>query len=214
MRPRRPGASIVRSDVGAKPRQSRDKASQQKQGNRIRSDDVLDWEKHPEKAFLPEEFHWLAIALYRAAGLDAHTVLLPNREFTRFNPDLVSRVFCLISRRRCGSRTSGNLRLRKTPLPSLRPATLATRRRRRTARVGAATGVRPNTLHPPRPVGDRLLRRADPRCRGNIDGDCRRTFTGQTAATLRRLLRQADTPHQQASPEASSASIPKSWKSP
>lgn len=162
-------------------------------------DDVLDWEKLPEKAFSPAEFHWLAIALYRAAGLDAHTVLLPNREFTRFNPDLVSRVFLsdFAAAVRIKNQWQFAAAQNATPLPfgqlpwqhegaagllalAQQQAFIPIPCTRPDQSVIASYGV--------------LTLDAE----GTLTGDCRRTFTGQTAATLRRLLRQADTPHQQA----------------
>lgn len=56
-------------------------------------DDVIDWEKKSSILLTPDEFLWLALSLCRSAGLTAHVVLLPNREFSRFNPAIVSPVF-------------------------------------------------------------------------------------------------------------------------
>lgn len=56
-------------------------------------DDVIDWEKQRDLVLGAEDFMWLALSLCRSAGLDAHAVLLPNREFAHFNPRTVSTVF-------------------------------------------------------------------------------------------------------------------------
>lgn len=56
-------------------------------------DDVLDWEKSPDVFLMPEEFHWLAVSLCQSAGLDAHTVSLPNRQLSRFYRENASPVF-------------------------------------------------------------------------------------------------------------------------
>lgn len=55
--------------------------------------DVLDWEGQPEVRLIPPDFYWLAIGLYQAAGLDAHTILLPDRKLCRFYRENVSPVF-------------------------------------------------------------------------------------------------------------------------
>lgn len=55
--------------------------------------DLLDWESQPEVRLFLNDFYWLAIGLYRAAGLDAHTILLPDRELCRFYRENVSPVF-------------------------------------------------------------------------------------------------------------------------
>src|SRR5687767_7660536 len=56
-------------------------------------DDVINWKKNGETIFGAEDFLWLGLSLCRSAGLTAHVVLLPNREFARFNPNAVSPVF-------------------------------------------------------------------------------------------------------------------------
>lgn len=55
--------------------------------------DLLEWEKQPEVLIYLRDFYWLAIGLYQAAGLDAHTILLPDRELCRFYRQNVSTVF-------------------------------------------------------------------------------------------------------------------------
>jgi hypothetical protein len=58
-------------------------------------DDIIDCEKNREHVtgVAQADFLWLAIGLYKAAGLDAHTVLLPDRSFSHFNRRLVSSMF-------------------------------------------------------------------------------------------------------------------------
>lgn len=56
-------------------------------------DDVLDIEKKKNVVPTRDDFLWLAVALYRGAGLECRVVLLPDRRLTRFDPRNVSAVF-------------------------------------------------------------------------------------------------------------------------
>ena len=56
-------------------------------------DQVLDWAKHPDWQITGIDFVWLALALYRLAGLEAQTVLLPDRNFVEFDPRMVAEMF-------------------------------------------------------------------------------------------------------------------------
>lgn len=56
-------------------------------------DDVLDLQAKPQVRRPDLEFLWLAIALYRAAGLEAEAVLLPDSDLMRFDPRMVSWLF-------------------------------------------------------------------------------------------------------------------------
>jgi hypothetical protein len=58
-------------------------------------DDIIDCEKDREyvTGVTQSDFLWLAIGLYKAAGLDAHTVMLPDRSFSNFDRRLVSSMF-------------------------------------------------------------------------------------------------------------------------
>ncbi len=53
-------------------------------------DEVLDFNAFRNVRIQPVDFVWLAIALYRSAGLEAHTVMLPNRTRYEFDPRLVA----------------------------------------------------------------------------------------------------------------------------
>jgi hypothetical protein len=56
-------------------------------------DHVLDFAESSGPIIEDRDFFWLALALYRAAGLEAHAVLLPDRGFARFEREQVSAVF-------------------------------------------------------------------------------------------------------------------------
>jgi hypothetical protein len=57
-------------------------------------DDVLNYERNTgELAISADEFLWLAVSLYRAAGLETRVILLPDRETKRFNPRWVAMAF-------------------------------------------------------------------------------------------------------------------------
>jgi hypothetical protein len=56
-------------------------------------DEVAEFEKYPNRTILPEDFQWLEVGMLRSIGLDAHTVLLPNRSQTHFDPRLSADAF-------------------------------------------------------------------------------------------------------------------------
>jgi hypothetical protein len=58
-------------------------------------DDVIDCEKNRESmtGISTADFLWLAIGLYKAAGLDAHTVILPDSSFSHFDRRLIASMF-------------------------------------------------------------------------------------------------------------------------
>jgi hypothetical protein len=54
---------------------------------------VAHFEDYPFAKIIGRDFLWLELGLYRAAGLDAQTVIVPDRKLMRFNTELVSEIF-------------------------------------------------------------------------------------------------------------------------
>jgi hypothetical protein len=54
---------------------------------------VANFEDYPAAKIQRRDFLWLELGLDRAVGLEAQTVLLPNRQLMRFNPQFVSDLF-------------------------------------------------------------------------------------------------------------------------
>ena len=56
-------------------------------------EDTLDFEETSGPFISSLDFFWLAVALYRSAGLETRTLLLPDRRFVRFDPQKVAPIF-------------------------------------------------------------------------------------------------------------------------
>jgi len=54
---------------------------------------LVEFEKHPDLVFQPNHFVFLEVALDRALGLSADTVMLPNLNFVRFDERLVGEAY-------------------------------------------------------------------------------------------------------------------------
>jgi len=152
-------------------------------------DDVLDWEKQPEVTIRPSEFLWLAIALYKAAGLETHLILLPDREFARFRIQNVSAVF--LSDWAAAVRIGGQWQFSRPnhsyELPfGLLPWQLE-------GQVGLLALDRKQEFVPvpPSPSETSLVTSIgvfEVDAEGTLTGECRRTFTGHSAAIVRAQL--------------------------
>jgi hypothetical protein len=59
----------------------------------VNMDDVMDFEKHEPEKMRDRDFTWLAVSLYRAAGLKSELLMLPNRRVAPFSEKLVSDAF-------------------------------------------------------------------------------------------------------------------------
>lgn len=55
--------------------------------------DVIDFDKNPDEPIMPIDFQWLAIALYRAAGFKADTILLADKRRIRFGAARATELF-------------------------------------------------------------------------------------------------------------------------
>lgn len=55
--------------------------------------DLPEFEKYPDEQITPVDFQWLEIGLFRAAGFQADTLLLPDKEMIRFDPARASDMF-------------------------------------------------------------------------------------------------------------------------
>ena len=154
-------------------------------------DDVLDVEKKPEILRPAEEFVWLAVALYRTAGLECHTVMLPDRQFSRFNPQFVSPAFIpnLAVAIRLGDqwRFSAPQTANRLPFGFLpwqqeaQAGLLALEKKQEFIKVPASRSEQSVT----NTTGKFALD-----AEGTLTGECTRTFTGQTAVALRGELRR------------------------
>jgi hypothetical protein len=58
--------------------------------DRVSMDDIIDFEKEKPEQLITSDFLWLAVSLYRAAGLRAEVLMLPNRQVVFFNKSMVS----------------------------------------------------------------------------------------------------------------------------
>jgi hypothetical protein len=155
-------------------------------------DDIIDVEKKPEVIRFTEEFVWLAVALCRTAGLECHTVMLPDRQFSRFNPQFVSPAFIpnLAVAIRLGDqwRFSAPQTTNRLPFGFLpwqqeaQAGLLALEKKQEFIKVPA-----------PKPeqsvINSTGTFAVD--AEGTLTGECTRTFTGQTAVDLRGLLRRS-----------------------
>jgi hypothetical protein len=153
-------------------------------------DDVLAWKDHPGKTLLNgQEFLWLDIALLKAAGLDAHTVTLPDRRRMLFNPRLVSPVFLAdscagirIDGQWCYSSPSSAVPLPFGMLPWYNQGI---------AGLVAHDGREEFAGVPMTPAAESTIERTwtlrlTDAC--DLEGSCRMRATGQPAFELRRLL--------------------------
>ena len=155
-------------------------------------DDVLGWEKAPDVRVTHDDFLWLALSLYQAAGLEAHAVMLPNREVAHFDPTAVSAVF--LPHVAAAIRIGGEWRFSSPhyetshPFGMLpwqlqgQPGLLALERKQEFLRV---------PVSPPDHSGVLSMAAFELEADGALRGEIVRRFTGLTAAALRADLRAA-----------------------
>lgn len=153
-------------------------------------DDLIDLAKKKNLVVARDDFLWFAIALYKSAGLECRTLMLPDRRMTRFNPRNVSPVF--LPNRAAGVRIDGKWTwsaphyLYPVPLGLLpwaqegQVALLALARQQEFISIPAANADQSVIAT----FGNFTLD-AD----GQLTGDVRRTFTGHAARELRGDLR-------------------------
>lgn len=154
-------------------------------------DDILDVDSKPEVIRFAPEFVWLAIALYREAGLECQAVLLPSRALTRFNPDHVSGVFLAdeaVALRLGGEWTFSNPQsVNRQPFGLLpwenegQVGLLARDKKQEFIRIPTTDPERSTIATTGKFAID---------AEGTLTGECTRTFTGQTAVALRGELRK------------------------
>jgi hypothetical protein len=63
------------------------------QYNSAAPEEVIEFEKNPEVVLNSMDFLWVAIGLYKAAGLKVQTILLPNNTVIAFDPSMTSEAF-------------------------------------------------------------------------------------------------------------------------
>jgi hypothetical protein len=156
-------------------------------------DDVIDVEKRPEVIRNSDEFVYVALALYRAAGLDAQLVLLPDRQIFRFNPQFVSPAF--LSDKAVAIRLGDRWRFSAPQTDARMPFGLLPWEHE--AQLGLlALDHKQEFIKVPGTPADRSVITSTGRfsldAEGTLTGDCSRAFTGQTAVDLRAALRKDD----------------------
>jgi hypothetical protein len=156
-------------------------------------DDVLDIEKKPTIKRPPEEFLWLAIALYRAAGLECRAVMLPDRSRVRFDQKEVGRTF--LPGRAAAVRIGGNWKFSCPQNTYALPfGFLLWENEGDVALLGIERSAQFIPVPPPpasasvvTTVGNFAV--SDD---GTLTGELKRTLTGHTAVSLRGRLRSAN----------------------
>jgi hypothetical protein len=156
-------------------------------------DDVLDSRSKPDVRISVNEFVWLAVALYQAAGFDAHAVMLPDRALARFDLKSVSPVFLpqLGVAVRVGEAWRVSMPQNPVPLPfGMLPwrhegqvGLLALERKEQFIEIPATPSGKSQ-------IGTRSELRVQPD--GTLSGTVKRRYTGQAAAQLREKLREVD----------------------
>jgi hypothetical protein len=161
-------------------------------------DQQLDIADHHDVQIVPDDFQWLAVALDRAAGLPVQSVLLPNRAAVRFDRRLVSGMFlpALGLRVRVDGQwrfdePSANTRLPFGQLPWQQEGQVALLVQRNKQEF-VDVPLTPSDQSVISNSGDFVLDDT-----GHLTGECRRSYTGQSAEVVRALFRRADAPREQ-----------------
>lgn len=147
---------------------------------------VLDFEKEPNRLIPPEYFVWLEVSLCRSAGLETQAVLLPNRRIGRFDPQMVAEMFLPMigARILADGKWRFSFVLSPAPLPiDMLPwraegqvALIAQENRQEFVDV-------PQTQAAQSAIGNYGSFRLE--ADGSLVGNCRRTYTGQSALAVR-----------------------------
>jgi hypothetical protein len=156
-------------------------------------DQVLDFDQNPDLQIFPEDFQCLALTLYRAAGLQAQGVLLPNRAVSRFDPRMVAEMFLQDQ----GVRVliDGQWQFSYPIAPARMPFGLLPWRFEGQVALVVQSNKQEFVEVPLTPADQSVIAntgnfRLD--ARGNLTGDCQRTYTGQSALQIRVRLRRAN----------------------
>ncbi len=153
------------------------------------AEDVAEYEKHPDEAFPPLSFLYLAVALYRAAGLETQVLLLPNNGVAWFSPTLTSDVFLpeACARLRVGGAWMYSIPQVTAPVPF---GSLPWQNRGGVALVAQSEKAEFVDV-PGAPASDSTTENSGTLrlgADGGLEGDCRRILTGEPATALRALL--------------------------
>lgn len=154
-------------------------------------DDILDVESKPEVIRFSNEFVWLAYALYQCAGFEAHTILLPNRQFARFNPQHVSPTF--LPNLAIAVRLGDEWKFSCPQSVNRHPFGILPWEQE--GQVGLLALDRKQEFIPvPATPGEKSVITSTGKFRldaeGTLTGECTRAFTGHTAVALRGELRK------------------------
>jgi hypothetical protein len=160
---------------------------------------VLEFEKFPDVEILPDDFQWLAIALYRSAGLQAQSVLLPNRGISHFNPRMVAEMFLPAH----GVRVlvDGQWQISDPELPTRIPFGMLPWQYEGQIALVAEPNKQEFIDVPLTPAEKSVITNSgDFRLDSNgyLTGDCKRTYTGHCAENVRVLFRRANAAREQA----------------
>ena len=161
-------------------------------------DQVLDCAKHPDWQITSIDFVWLALALYRSAGLEAQTVLLPDRNFVEFDPRMVAEMF--LPDRAVRVRADGNWQFSSQEQPARVPFGMLPWQSTRTGLI--AQRNKQEFVEAPLTPAEQSVTTNWGRFRlgddGSLSGECRRAFIGQPAFVMRTGLRLAGASSQRA----------------
>jgi hypothetical protein len=154
-------------------------------------DDILDVEGKPEVIRFSAEFVWLAAALYSCAGFESHTIMLPNRQFARFNPNNVSPTF--LPNLAVAVKIGEEWRFSHPQSVNRQPFGILPWEQE--GQVGLLALARKQEFIPvPATPGEKSVIQSSGKfaldAEGALTGECTRTFTGHTAVLLRGELRK------------------------
>jgi hypothetical protein len=161
-------------------------------------DQVLDFADNPDVQIVPDDFQWLAVALYRATGLPVQSVLLPNRAAVRFDRRLVSGMFLPALGLRVQAdgqwhfdQPISNIRLPFGQLPWQQEGQVALLVQKNKQEF-VDVPLTPSDQSVISNSGDFVLDDL-----GHLTGECRRSYTGQSAEVVRALFRRANAQREQ-----------------
>jgi hypothetical protein len=155
--------------------------------------DVISFDKHSDVHIGPLDFIWLALALDRAAGLDAQAILLPNRTRVSFSPDAVVDMFlpdvCL--RVKIGDEWMFSLPETPTPMPFGRLPWFNQGQLGLIVQDGKQEFIEiPNSSADQSVIANTGAFQLDPD--GGLSGTAKRVLTGEPAFLLRERMRMAN----------------------
>jgi hypothetical protein len=153
------------------------------------AEDTAEFEKYPDAYMVPLNFLYLSIALYRAAGLEAQMIMLPDNSRVFFSPKMDSEAFIEDSCARI--RIGDEWVFAKPQTPSPVPLGLLPHENAGGFGLVVQDGKAEFIEVPESPAEESKAINTgnlDLSEDGDLNGSCKRTLTGQVALNLRRNL--------------------------